>query len=562
MCLIARCAIATCAIVLCANEGFSTRWATFVWNRVQEIRQLTNPTRWQHVPGDMNPADLPSRGCNARQLLETHWWEGPRWLKFPKEMWPNSRPIINEDLVAHEARKTVNKERKLIEHTATTVMSNMSENQEEQRLTDRLLFLSNYLRIIRTLAWIRRFIVNSQQKRELRSKTALTAKEIQSAETTLLRLVQEGSFSKTLMSKLRAMDIYKDESGLLRTKSLISNRQDTLDFRHPFILDSRHPIVVKLIEYTHRKLGHAHIEIVMNHLREQYWILKGRRAVSSVTRKCITCRRYNAKNIVSSPAVLPENRVREAAVFEITGIDFAGPLFLRDKTKAWICLFTCAVYRAIHLELVTFLSIELFLEAFRRFIARRGRPSTVYTDNETNFIEANRYLQEIDWSKIEEYSSAEKIQWIFNPPSAAWWGGWWERLIRSIKELLRKVLRRALLNYEELTTILCDCEAIINSRPITYLAEDPQQLIPLSPALFLQDLRNSEVPDMDIIASTEKLNRRIKYRQELRDQLRHRFRIEYLGQLSRRNKLKSNFETDIKVGDIVFIGNDQSKRLD
>lgn len=97
------------------------------------------------------------------------------------------------------------------------------------------------------------------------------------------------------------------------------------------------------------------------------------------------------------------------------------------------------------------------------------------------------------------------------------------------------MLRRALLNYEELTTILCDCEAIINSRPITYLAEDPQQLIPLSPALFLQDLRNSEVPDMDIIASTEKLNRRIKYRQELRDQLRHRFRIEYLGYLEEIN---------------------------
>ncbi|XP_071648478.1 uncharacterized protein [Temnothorax longispinosus] len=244
-------------------------------------------------------------------------------------------------------------------------------------------------------------------------------------------------------------------------------------------------------------------------------------------------------------------------------MDYASPLFLKDGTKAWICLFTCAVYRAIHFELVTSLSTDSFMEAFRRFIARRGRPSTVYTDNGTNFTGTNRCLQEIDWRKVKEYGSVERIQWIFNPPSAAWWGGWWERLVRSIKELLRKILKRASLNYEELTTILCDCEAIINSRPLTYIAENPHQLIPLSPALFLQDIRGSGVPDIDIVASTEKLNRRMRYRQELRDQLRSRFRIKYLGQLSRRNhKQRPNFQTNVKVGDIVFIGSDQQKRLD
>lgn len=282
----------------------------------------------------------------------------------------------------------------------------------------------------------------------------------------------------------------------------------------------------------------------MNHLREQYWILRSRRAIRTVIRRCITCKRYNTKKIESPPTVLPENRVREAAVFEITGINFAGPLFLKGNNKAWICLFTCAVYRAIHLELVTSLSTDAFLEALRRFIARRGRPTTIYTDNGTNFIGAYRSLQEINWRKIEEYCSVEKMQWIFNPPSAAWWGGWWERLVRSIKELLRKVLRRASLKYEELTTILCDCEAIINSRPITYLAEDPHQLIPLSPALFLEDIRSTGVPDLDIATSSEKLNRRLKYRQELREHLRRRFRIEYLGQLSRKNKKNPPSQTD------------------
>lgn len=120
----------------------------------------------------------------------------------------------------------------------------------------------------------------------------------------------------------------------------------------------------------------------------------------------------------------------------------------------------------------------------------------------------------------------EKIQWIFNPPTAAWWNGWWERLVRSVKELLRKILGRASLTYEELTTVLCDCEAIINARPITYLAEDANQLLPLSLLLFLLDVKSSGVPDIDALASSE-FNKRVKFRQELREQLRRRFRIEY-----------------------------------
>lgn len=161
------------------------------------------------------------------------------------------------------------------------------------------------------------------------------------------------------------------------------------------------------------------------------------------------------------------------AIFEVTGVDYAGPLYLKGGEKAWICLFTCAVYRAVHLELVTPLSTEAFFEAFRRFIARRGRPSIMYSDYGTNFTGANNLLDRVDWDEIRRYSAFKSIEWRFNPPTAAWWGGWWERLVRSVEELLRRVLKRACLTYEEMSTTLCDCESIINARPITYLSEDP-----------------------------------------------------------------------------------------
>ncbi|XP_018406251.1 PREDICTED: uncharacterized protein LOC108782469 [Cyphomyrmex costatus] len=214
------------------------------------------------------------------------------------------------------------------------------------------------------------------------------------------------------------MRVYKDDLGLWRVRSLISNRIDTHDFRYPIILDSGHPIVEKLIEHTHKKLNHAQTSVVINNLREHFWILNCRHTTNAVIHKCIICKRYSAKRIELLPAVLPYDRVKEAAIFEVTGTDYAGSLFLRDDSKAWICLFTCAVYRAVHLELVISLS-HSFLEAFRRFIARRGRSSIIYTDNGTNFTGANKSLRKINWKKIEDYGTVEKIHWNFNSPTAA-----------------------------------------------------------------------------------------------------------------------------------------------
>ncbi|GBO46822.1 hypothetical protein AVEN_4161-1, partial [Araneus ventricosus] len=220
---------------------------------------------------------------------------------------------------------------------------------------------------------------------------------------------------------------------------------------------------------------------------------------------------------------LPLDRIRESAVFEITGIDLCGPLFIKPKAKAWIVLFTCAVYRAIHLEVVTSLSTEAFIQSLRRFIARRGRPTTIYSDNGTNFTGTHNALREIDWERIASEEPFSPIKWKFIPPTAAWWGGWWERLIGSVKTLLLRVLGRSSLNYEELLTVSCDLETTINSRPLTYLSDEMEELMPLTSSLFLQDLKQTGVPDLDIVDSN-KLNIRLKHCDSIRKELRSRFR--------------------------------------
>jgi len=157
----------------------------------------------------------------------------------------------------------------------------------------------------------------------------------------------------------------------------------------------------------------------MNKLREMFWILSCRTTVRSVTNHYIVCKRHKSKKLEAITGDLPNERVKDARVFEVIGIDYVGPLFLKKSRKTWICLFTCAVYRAIHLELTTSLSTKAFLQALLRFIARRGRPSIIFTDNGTNFIEARNLLHKIDWNKVQRFSSAQRIEWRLSPPSAA-----------------------------------------------------------------------------------------------------------------------------------------------
>lgn len=158
----------------------------------------------------------------------------------------------------------------------------------------------------------------------------------------------------------------------------------------------------------------------MSNLQEKFRVLKCKTAVRSVIGNYVTCKRYSARKLDTTLGALPSEGVCDANIFEITGIGFAGPLFLRNSQKAWICIFTCAVFRAIHLEITTSLSTEGFLQVLHIFIARRERPSIVYTNNGKNFIGTYNLLRKLGWNKVKQFSTAQNINWR---RTAAWWGG-------------------------------------------------------------------------------------------------------------------------------------------
>ncbi|GFU88612.1 integrase catalytic domain-containing protein [Trichonephila clavipes] len=295
------------------------------------------------------------------------------------------------------------------------------------------------------------------------------------------------------------MQAFRDEDGLLRIRTKLADSYEKEDFKFPILLPAN-DVVVKLIREEHVKAIHAGSSILRIWLREKFWIIRAKILVKQVLSECVICKRYKAKHVEVPFAPLPRDRVTQTKVFEVTGVAYT---------------------------------------ALRRFIARRGRISLLYSDNGTNFVETNNSLGTLDWDKIVVYSTAQKITWKFILPTAAWWGGWWKRIVRMLKELLRRVFGKSIVNYEELLTIVCNCESIINARPLTYIHEDPNELLPLSPAMFIHGNSNIETPDLDEVDRSSFV-KRTKYLQKLREDLRQRFRNEYLALLVHRGTTRND----------------------
>jgi len=269
-------------------------------------------------------------------------------LRESEKDWP-------EDLRSKPSSEIVDPERKSKASVSCVV-------QPKQPLLDFSRF-SKYSRLLRTVAWIR-FVSNSRVKEEERVDSPSTGLEIQNAEEWLISHVQEASFSEEVTSgkqhgpmkdsNLANLNLFMcPTSHCLRVGGRIHKSLLPEEEKHPIILPSKHPVVKLLMEDVHRRELHAGVEHTLSVLRQRFWLIRGRSTVRETLRNCLICRHYQTKPFGQQMAPLPEDRIKPAPPFTNVGIDFAGPLYLKDSgEKAYICLFTCAVTRAVHLELV------------------------------------------------------------------------------------------------------------------------------------------------------------------------------------------------------------------
>ena len=227
-------------------------------------------------------------------------------------------------------------------------------------------------------------------------------------------------------------------------------------------------------------------------------------------------------------------------------------------------MFTCLAIRAVHLEIVPGLDSDSCLNAIARFIARRGKPKTILSDNGTNFVGAEREMREYlkDWNteNITQSLVQEGITWRFNPPASPHFGGVWERLVRSCKKAMYAVLGSRSVTEDVLSTTMCLVEQILNGRPITPVSSDVQDLEALTPNHFLLGYNNVCLPCLPYASDFVDHRKLFRQTQAYADLIWNRFRKEYVPLLNNRSKWKQESKRAIATGDLVWIIEDSDKR--
>ena len=283
-----------------------------------------------------------------------------------------------------------------------------------------------------------------------------------------------------------------DEFGMLRCFGHFQNADISEQVKYPKFLPRREHFTRLLIQYVHERLIHAGMSHTLSTLCQEYWIVKGRVEVKTVLSRCLVCRRHEGPSF-SLPRMppWPRERVAQSLPFQFIGLDYLGPILVKEGSEIiWICLFTCLAIRAIHLEWAKNLTPEQFLSCLRRFVARRGKPQLIISDNAPQFkvvkLAIDKQWKQVMLNKEVRHDIKEGgIKWQFTIALSPWQGRFYERLVALVKRSLQKGIGRKRLTLDQLVTILTEVEAIINTRPLTYVYDEFDSGFTLTPAHFL-----------------------------------------------------------------------------
>ncbi|XP_055527336.1 uncharacterized protein LOC129719952 [Wyeomyia smithii] len=552
-------------------SGQPSTWAVFVANRVAEIQNLTKSATWLHVSTADNPADHISCGLTPSSIIGNElWWHGPRWLSDPCNEWPKTSTLWKNnspsDLDLEKRRSTV----------FSAICTTPGDTWIRQ-------YLQNYNSLhsaLRILAHCMRFVTNCKRRKIDRVTGFLSASEICVVEVTLIRQIQKTDFredytrlqSQISISKNSSLRYFKpimlENEQLIRIGGRLKNAPIPFGRKHPIISPKNHPFTDLMFLDKHEETLHTGPTNLLAAIHRRYWPVDGRNKARSVIHKCHTCFRNKPTFAQQVMADLPAVRVTPSRPFTNTGVDFLGPVYIKpprkqDAIKAYICVFVCMVTKAAHLELVLNLTTEAFLAALRRFCARRGYPLNIYCDNATNFVGANRKLQELrklfhsQQHKLQVAGESTRfgITFHFIPPRSPSFGGLWEACVKSTKNILNRVTMDVLLSQEEMTTTVAQIEACLNSRPLTPLSNDPDDLEALTPGHFLIGAPLQMIPEPDLSSLTPNRLSRRQQMQRVLQSFWSRWYMEYLPTLQRIQRWPGE-HPNLSVGDMVLVHED------
>jgi len=434
--------------------------------------------------------------------------------------------------------------------------------------------------------------------------------ELKFAENYLIKEAQKIEFTKEYEALLADKPIPENstlkklnpklDNGMIIMNSRLNNLYKMPhQVRNPVILP-KNAIITNLIILTqHKSAGHAGPELTLRNTRLKYWIPGGRQQIRKVIKTC----GHNLCKFPKLPAVnqqianLPISRITPGN-FDAVSVDFAGPIPMKkcgvckndlkcstcqkklqktnqtkaicDTKKVYICVFACHASRAVHLELLQDKTTESFLYAIKRMANRRGMPTVIMSDNAAEITRAEKYIkdlyQKLNTSKTHiELANKFKITWHHSPEQSPSHNGVIERIIQTVKKPLYKILNGKMYTETELTTILTDCEAATNSRPLTYTSQshDDNNLLPITPSQLIIGKELLQLPTDTQSYDKKKTStlQNWKNRQHIASHYWSIWKNEYLLQL--RELTKNYFEQrNLKKGDVVLLLKEKVTKLD
>ncbi|XP_055589908.1 uncharacterized protein LOC129742089 [Uranotaenia lowii] len=424
------------------------KYNQYVSCRVGEILEKTNASDWRWVSSKLNVADEATKWGSGPDLSSgSRWWSGPSFLYDVEEKWPTQRPKHTDPNTELKMRKP---EIITVHHVTH---GNLLDIKWER--------FSQWNRLVHALGYVHRYfnIVLCKAKKLTNPNIIFGRDEYLAAERLIFRTVQKETYPEEIRvlvqsspkddrtlkrnSPLAKLSPFLDEHGIMRMETRISAAAFlSYETRNPIILPRDHRSTKLLVLWYHAKYFHQNNDTVINEVRQKFHVPRLRSLLRQVQKECMHCNVYKIKAVVPRMSPLPTARLGAFfRPFSFVGLDYFGPLTVkigRSTVKRWVALYTCLTIRAIHLEVVHSLTTISCKMAMRRFVARRGSPIEVYTDNGTNFWGArNDLIEECKQinTELAYIFTNSSTKWYFNPPSAPHMGGVWERMVRKLPEM-------------------------------------------------------------------------------------------------------------------------------
>lgn len=552
-------------IVLCWLRTQPHLLKVFESNRVSQIQASISPDQWRYVPTDMNPADPASRGIAPQELVNHELWWGPAWLALDPVSWP---PPCKQ-LERHEVPG--------LKKPTPIVAAATDDDDVGAHVIDKF---SSFTKLVRTVSWCLRFAHNALKSRLIKGNQnkingTLSSEELQRALNALIKSVQSQSFNNDLLkleknkpcsTGMIRLKPFLDDNGLIRVGGRLVHSSLSYSAKHPLVLPHSHHFTNLVVDYYHAKYLHAGPSALMSLLREHFWILSARRVIRSRVFKCMRCFRLKCQPPQIIMGNLPAGRVtaKIQKPFVSISIDYAGPFQSKSSTlrnakilKSYLCVIVCFTTKAVHLEVASDLTTEAFLAAFKRFVSRRGLPREVWSDSGSNFKGASNLLKDFQKDpKVDNFFAENFVKWRFSPPLSPSFNGLAEAAVKSSKSHLKRVIGDRPLTFEELTTIFTQIEAVLNSRPLCPLSNDPNDLSVLTPGHFLIGSPLVSLPE-PLPVETKRVNQLARWQlvRQMTADVWRRWSHDYLHTLQQRAKWHLT-QYNIKLGDLVLIKED------